>query len=479
MDLAFRRDRPAGAAALPRVAAGSRGLLAAILAGAVALRVVGIQYGLPFGTLLNPDEQSIVPRAWKMVHGGGADPGWFDYPTLTMYLLAPFQAWQDRPSFLTARILVALLGTLAVALTWWLGRRAYGTGAGLVAATFVAVETTGVAYSHMAVTDIPLTAGVAGSLALMVAGRIELAGLVAGLATSAKYPGVFLVVPLVVAGFGRWRRLAVGLLLGAAGFLAGSPYVAVHPGQAWQEATRVQRLAREGWLGFEDDSFALFAFSGRFWHTAGPAILVVGIGLVAALFSRRRTDLILASFVVAYAIDLLTLRAHFDRYLLPLVPAAAVLAGRVRYLAAVTMLLLAIPLAHAIKDDIELTKTDTRVVASAWIRAHVPQDAAVAAESSTPSFDGYPFVPLLLPGPGRPADPNRDLARLRRRGVDYVVITGAVADRVLAARGRYAAEKRFYADLRRRARRVYYVAKGPDLAGPWVAVYRIRDGSSG
>ena len=29
--------------------------LAAILAGAVALRFVGIQYGLPFGNLLNPD----------------------------------------------------------------------------------------------------------------------------------------------------------------------------------------------------------------------------------------------------------------------------------------------------------------------------------------------------------------------------------------------------------------------------------------
>ena len=33
------------------------------------LRAVGIQYGLPFGSILNPDEQSIVPRAWKLVHG--------------------------------------------------------------------------------------------------------------------------------------------------------------------------------------------------------------------------------------------------------------------------------------------------------------------------------------------------------------------------------------------------------------------------
>ena len=62
--------------------------LGALLALAAALRAVGIEYGLPFGNLLNPDEQSIVPRAWKLVHGGGGDPHWFDYPTLLMYLNA-------------------------------------------------------------------------------------------------------------------------------------------------------------------------------------------------------------------------------------------------------------------------------------------------------------------------------------------------------------------------------------------------------
>src|SRR4029077_18650743 len=76
---------------------GPAAALAAILAGAAALRLVGIQYGLPFGNLLNPDEQSIVRRAWKLVHGGGGDPHWFDYPTLLMYVNAPFQAWQNEP----------------------------------------------------------------------------------------------------------------------------------------------------------------------------------------------------------------------------------------------------------------------------------------------------------------------------------------------------------------------------------------------
>src|SRR5215210_5411133 len=90
---------------------GGRGTaLAAILAGAAALRFVGIEYGLPFGNLLSPDEQSIVPRAWKIVHGGGGDPHWFDYPSLLMYVNAPFQLWQNQPSYLTARIVAVVLG---------------------------------------------------------------------------------------------------------------------------------------------------------------------------------------------------------------------------------------------------------------------------------------------------------------------------------------------------------------------------------
>ncbi len=458
---------------LKRSRAGGALVLAAILALAAALRLVGIAYGLPFGGLLNPDEQNIVPRAWAMVHGAGPDPHWFDYPTLLLYVLAPFQAWQDEPSYLTARLIVVAFGVAAVAAAWWLGRAAYGKTAGLVAAAAVAVETIGVAYSHMAVTDVPMTALIAVSLAFAVTGRLELAGLAAGLAASAKYPAVFLVVPLVVAAWGKWRRLGYSLGIAAVAFLATSPYVLVHPHQAWADASRVQRLAREGWLGFEHDSWALFSFTGKLWDGFGPALVIGVIGLALALHRRTRTDLILASFVLAYLVDLLTIRAHFDRYVLPLVPALAALAGRQRILAPITLGCLIVPLVWAIGDDVRLTRTDTRAVAHAWIVQHVPPHATLAAESSTPPLGGHPIVGLALPGPGRAFDPDRDIARLRAQGVHYVLVTGAIADRVLAARDRYPKEAQFYDELRTRARRVYHVEAGHGLTGPWVSLYRL------
>ena len=448
-------------------------LLIVVLALAAVLRVVGIRYGLPFGNLLNPDEESIVPRAWKLVHGGGGDPHWFDYPTLLMYVNAPFQAWQSEPSFLAARIVAVVLALGSVVAAWWLGRRAYGAHAGAVAGAVTAVCTVHVAYSREAVTDVPLTLCVAAALALMVMRRIELAGVAAGLAMGLKYPGIFLIVPLVVAAWGAWRRLATAVGLMILCFLASSPFVLVHRHQALHEAFRVQRLARKGWLGFEHDHAAPIAFVDRLWHGLGPALIVAAIGLAVALVRRTRTDVVLASFVLVYFADLLTLRAHFDRYTLPLVPPLAALAGRFRALTPVTLLLLVIPLTWTIRDDKQLTRTDTRIVAAEWIERHVPSGTHIAADPSTAIAGRYEVLPLQLPAPWQRPDPNRDVARLRRDGVQVVVATGAVADRVRAAADRYPRELRFYDALRRRARMLFRVGAGDGRAGPWVAVYRL------
>src|SRR3954453_16246887 len=191
----FRRGTsPSSSVARPRPSSGSnwggpRAALAAILAGAAALRLVGIQYGLPYVSLLNPDEQNVVPRAWRMTHGGGLDPHFFDWPTLVMYVLAPFQPWHGQPSYLTGRLVVVALAVAGVAAAWWLGSVAYGTVAAAIAALVTAVESSHVAYSHAAVTDVPLTTLVTVALALLVTGRFEVAGVAIGLAGAGKDPG--------------------------------------------------------------------------------------------------------------------------------------------------------------------------------------------------------------------------------------------------------------------------------------------------
>src|SRR4029453_11052729 len=139
----------------------------------------------------------------------------------------------------------------------------------------------------------------------------------------------------------------------------------------------------------------------------GPALLVAAAGLAVALARRTRADLVLAVFCPVYVADLLTLHAHFDRYVLPLVPALGALAGRIRSLAPVTVLLLAVPLTWSIRAASERMKPDARVVAHGWIEANLPKGSRVAVDPSTPDLDGYRVLSLLLPRPGEPPDPNR------------------------------------------------------------------------
>jgi hypothetical protein len=181
----------------------------------------------------------------------------------------------------------------------------------------------------------------------------------------------------------------------------------------------------------------------------------------------------LGSFVVVYFLDLLTLRAHFGRYVLPMVPPLGALAGRFRALTPVTLLLLVVPLTWSIRDTKPLTRTDTRVVAHGWVVSHIPPHTHVAADPSTPRFRTLDVLHLQLPGPTRAFDPNRNIARLRREGVRYVIVTGSVTDRVLAVRSSYPREAAFYDSLRERTRRVYHLEPGGDDAGPWVSIFRL------
>jgi 4-amino-4-deoxy-L-arabinose transferase-like glycosyltransferase len=446
--------------------------LGAVLAVAAALRVVGSGSGLPL-PLLNPDETNIVPRAWELVHGGGLDPGWYDYPSLIFLALAPTQIGLDEPSYGAARAVAILVGILGVAAAWWLGRVAYGRTAALTGAVGVAVATTAVAYSRMAVTDVFLALGVTVTLALLVSGRLEWAGVAAGLAASAKYPGAILLVPIVVAGIGTWRRVGVAVGLAVAAFVLTSPFVVIHAGAAWDDFHRVQQLAQDGWLGFENDPATPFAFGLRLWETLGPMVLVAAAGIVIAVLRRERADLILLSFGVAYAVSLLASHAHFDRYVLPLVPVLAVLAGRGRTLAIAAIVAAVVPLWWSVADAGSLTGRDPRLDAAAWIDRTIPKTDLIAADTSTLPLAGRTVERLALPGPGRPFDGRRSLDTLRADGVHWLVVGGSVTDRVLAAADRYPREARFYRSLERLSPAYATPSQQGPRPRPWLRVYRI------
>ena len=423
-------------------------LLLAVLALALALRLDGIGWGLPY-SFVNVDESTVVPKAFAVARGH-LNPQFFYYPSLYFYLLGGLYVvaspvlWLLRhgnplamgsyvvdpgPYFLLGRLLSAALGTASVYLVYRLGRAAYGRPAGLLAALFLAVTPLHVAYSHMAVTDVAATALSLLALLLLLGAaqgrgrRWLIAGaLPAGLATSTKYNLGMLVLPATVAAAYAcrgevarrgaagaravllWPRLLMTRVYAPmlAAFLVASPFVLLDARHFAHDFLRQSVIMDRGWLGFENTG-------NGFWYNLhvnlagalGVVLLVLAVvGLAWALWRRAPLDLLLAPYVVIYFAYISTWKELADRYLLPIVPLLILLAvrcslevvavrpGARRLIAPVIGVLLAVglmaPLANSLRFDRGLSGTDVRARAKTWVEGHLPAGSTIAAESYGP-----------------------------------------------------------------------------------------------
>src|SRR3569833_1218429 len=242
---------------------GHRALLCAILLVAAAVRLYGINFGLP--SLNDPDEPLFVMLAIDMLRHHTLNPHWFGHPgTITLYSLALtlaltgafylatgqavglkglIAAAYSNPGlfFLPARVMIAACGVLCVWLTWRLGRKLGGPAVGLVAAALLAVNAIHVEQSQIIRTDIQ--AGV--FMLLCALSSVEvlrrgwrrdyvLAGLFAGLACAVKWPAALIFISPLCATFYHvrdYRNVLVPLFLlgfsAFAGLVIASPYLLI------------------------------------------------------------------------------------------------------------------------------------------------------------------------------------------------------------------------------------------------------------
>jgi 4-amino-4-deoxy-L-arabinose transferase-like glycosyltransferase len=552
-------------------------LLLAILVLALALRLKGIAYGLPY-SFVNADESMVVPKAFQAARGH-LNPQFFYYPALyfyltgALYLLAAPVWWllghgnflaqtsfvvDAGPYFLLGRLLSTAMGTASVYLVYRLGRDAFGRVTGLLAALFLAVAPLHVAYSHMAVTDVTAVAFSLLAFVLLqrAAGRVPgtdaaadgdwldrvaasraaerraarllvLGALVAGLATSTKYNLGMLVLPATVAAVfacrpeaarrvsagGRaglvWLRLLVlrVYLPMAVAFIVASPFVLLDAPHFLRDFRRQSQIMDRGWLGFEHVGNGFwFNLTPNLTGAIGVVLVVLGLaGLGWAFWRRTRPDLMVAPYVVVYFLYIGTWKELADRYLLVITPLVILLGvrlcvdvvrlatprvKRVALPAVVVALAVAfvLPLTASVAFDRELSGADTRELAREWIQRNVPAGSLIAVENYGPPLVredqlthyrdagldpvAYRLVRLKLPVPGTP-EPTRDLARLREQGVEYVVTSSRVRDRVMAAAADYPGLAEFYRRLDEQAELVKEFRPGPDERGPVLRLYRL------
>lgn len=495
-----------------------------ILVAALCLRLPSLGFGLP--ALNDPDELMFELGAIRMLKGPTLNPGWFGHPaTTTMYALAVVNAlvfawgwaagWFAGPAafaeavytdptwmILPGRAMILACGLAVIVLAYRLGARLFGRSAGLAAAALLAVSPLHVKFSQIIRSDMMACVFMLACLlaALRVArdGRLRdyaWAALWLGLAIATKWP--FAAVALGVIGAGAMRMVAdragAGrelrrlMLFGAmaiATLLAVSPYLLIDFATV---AANLQGEAQPHHLGATGGS----PWWNLRWYVANS--LLGGLGLAGLALAavglvlggqHRDARAVVLPVIAGIVVLLVTQRLVWDRWVLPLLPLLAILAGnaaarlcsrlpRSMHLPGALLLAFAAgtPLALETMAQARERMDDTRQQASRWLLDHAQPGDTVLIEHFAFDLMGAPYRFLFPLGEAGCVDARALLRgqvsyatveklRKARSNVDYGTLPPGKAgtchadyailtefDRYAAERHRFPAEYGAYAAL--------------------------------
>ncbi len=476
-------------------------VITAILLLTLALRLWGIDFGLPY--TYHPDEPGIVNRAVRFFRTGDLNPRWFHYPTFYTYIVSAvylgcymlglwgrgFAQPSDMPSpgwlvmggglpevpeqFLIARLVTAGLGMLTVGLSYYIARELRDRKSGWMAALFVAVSSLHVANSQFATTDVPMAFMVTLSLACCVRlGKTGgwqdymLAGLTAGLAVSTKYNAFPVLASLAIAhslhsypNLANWPLL-LGFGAAFVGFGLGTPYAFVETNAFWSDIVFELKHYANGHAGSEGQDTWWWIL--RVLLTKEGLLLPLGAlgGLSGALKRTNSKTLPLSIFALLYYGTMARQVVRFSRNLVVLVPILAVLgAGFIRFvlqqihpwrfanLARVGMAVaivgsLMVSLTKVIKRNHLLSQKDVRTVSAEWIASQIPTQSRIAGESYAPSlnpevYDVEYFDRAI----------NHKPEWYKKQGVDYLVLSSGMYGRFYAQTEKYSQQVTQYEEI--------------------------------
>jgi 4-amino-4-deoxy-L-arabinose transferase-like glycosyltransferase len=457
----------------------------ALTALGLALRVWGIQHGLPHPTA-RPDEREVLDHTLQFARGD-LNPRWFIYPPFYFHLtwlwdeavLAIWRLWRPRPGYfelletnlapllLGGRLLTAVLGAATVPVAWAIGRRLDGPALGLVASALVATSYQLVRDAHALKPDVQLALGVLVSLWCLARyaeapspRRALAAGVAIGVTTAFKYNGVLLLVPAYAAevmspGPRRWRVLPTrtGWLLGATAagtFLALDPHMLLDFARTLETyhvatwnvyVTRPESLPppdagplERAWIFVRTRAFEYhLVFSLR--RGSGLVAALLAPLAVAAAFRRGGHPMLplSAGFALLYYVVAGASPVRLARYLTPIVPVLLLLIGHLLVTATRALparwrsAALAVALAVLIVEPLRSAVGFDRVAAETDTRVLASEWLARQPPGGVVTIVGTgPFKqsePVLPPTVRRVA-PRLEAGALARAGVTHVLLVG-------------------------------------------------------
>ncbi len=405
-----------------------------LLVFAFGLRIWGVDHGLPYA--YNADENAhFVTRAIGLF-GHGWDPQYYVNPPAYTYLAHlllgvwfggrtgvsnsfaadPTQVW------ILTRVLAAVLGTLAIWLTYLAGSRLVDRRAGLLAAGIFTVAFLPVFYSKLALNDVPTLAplclalwGTAGVLRFGRKRDYVLAGLGLGLACATKFTGGIVLLPLVAAAIvqftapggrsGATRGIAIAGGVALLAFLAANPYALLNWDAFVNGVTHQSDASGDaaGKLGLTQDNGYLYYLWSFGWGLGWvPLFFAVG-GAVRLWFDERRLFWVMVPAVLLFVLFMGSQERYFGRWLMPVFPFVCILAAyaafelvdfseryssalRPTFIVAAVVMLCGQGFVYSLHSGLVLSREDTRNLAREWMVANVPLGTKIVVEPVVPDL---------------------------------------------------------------------------------------------
>lgn len=451
-------------------AARTQFVLAAIIAFALLLRLRGLAFGLP--ALLDPDEPIFVLLGLKLLHNHTLNPGWFGHPgSTTIYMLALAEAavyisghltgrFHDPGAFVSAiysdpsvvflpgRIVVLLSGLACVWLTWRLADRLFGQRVGLLAATLLAIDPLHIRYSQIIRTDVQASMFVLltllAALGIVRRGKARdyiLTGIGVGLACATKWPAVTVAVGGLGAWWLRWQdhpeeratlpgKLALFAIVGLVALFAASPYLLLDYRTVLANLHGEGRLRHPGATGAGPLGNLWWYTSGPFVDAIGaPALALVGGGLTFAASRSRSFRYVLVPTMGIFLLSISVQHLVWERWVVPLLPLLAIVEAylavalvdqlirkaeshSVVAMVGITAIAVALALPPILTGNAQAAErsTDTRSLATAWARIHIPPRSSVVIEYLGFDILSQPWLILFPAGDKGCVDVRRNLA---------------------------------------------------------------------
>jgi len=338
-----------------------------LLAVALALRLQG---WYPFSVV---DEDAVLQMVWGLhphPFPPGLPPPYPGYSPLFIYLnfflsllfkgiLVFLGVFASAGEYLASplaqsftvkfgQILVALLGTLHIAVVWKIGQEFFDRRVAWLAALIVAFHPHLIFNGHIFKADVPLALFFA--LLLLYSLRFVrnlktkdflAACFIAGLTTACKYNGAVevLLIPLILWAAHRklapkrcWRLLFISPLFGLFGFLVGAPNWVIHPVKNFLLSSHFAFFNFREYTFYDSFHSTYGLYAVDLWRTLGPIFVVLFlVGIIFTFLRRKREEMIIVFSLFLYFLVQGSSNYYGTRVILPLYGGVALIIAKAAF----------------------------------------------------------------------------------------------------------------------------------------------------